>query len=189
LKQAVISIAHGVELLLKERLRKVHPSLIWENVDKFPNENARTVSADHALSRLIKIGGLQIEEDDLKLIKTLGSIRNAIIHFGWKANKKEVYVIVGSALGFSVNFAKLELDWSFFGYHTKDDDTFEKLLKSNSEFNKAFSSKVNKGLTSENISKALCPNCNVLAVDIGTHVCSVCEHTDCEFDYNDDIPF
>ena len=35
LKQAVQSIAHGVELLLKERLKRVHPCLIWENVDKY----------------------------------------------------------------------------------------------------------------------------------------------------------
>ena len=37
LKQAVLAVAHGVELLLKERLRQVHPVLIWENVDKFPS--------------------------------------------------------------------------------------------------------------------------------------------------------
>ena len=49
LKQAVLSVAHGVELLLKERLRRVHPVLIWENVDKFPSLSARTVTVDIAI--------------------------------------------------------------------------------------------------------------------------------------------
>ena len=49
LKQAVQSIAHGAELLLKERLKRVHPCLIWENVDKYPSLNARTVTAETAM--------------------------------------------------------------------------------------------------------------------------------------------
>ncbi len=46
LKQSIQSIAHGIELLLKERLRRVHPALLWENVDKYPSLNARTVNSE-----------------------------------------------------------------------------------------------------------------------------------------------
>lgn len=52
LKQAILGVSHGVELLLKERLRRVHPALVWENVDKYPNLSARTVGVEGALSRL-----------------------------------------------------------------------------------------------------------------------------------------
>ena len=48
LKQSIQSIAHGIELLLKERLRRVHPALLWENVDKYPSLNARTVNSEGA---------------------------------------------------------------------------------------------------------------------------------------------
>ena len=34
LKHAIISAAHSTELLLKERLRRVNPAFVWENVDK-----------------------------------------------------------------------------------------------------------------------------------------------------------
>lgn len=40
LKQAILLTAHATELLLKERLRRIHPSLVWENVDKYPNLDA-----------------------------------------------------------------------------------------------------------------------------------------------------
>ena len=81
LKQAVLAVAHGVELLLKERLRRVHPVLIWENVDRFPSLSARTVTVDTALSRLVRIGGLMSLNDDSELISSLRDTRNAIEHY------------------------------------------------------------------------------------------------------------
>src|SRR5690606_36020652 len=78
MKQAILSVAHGIELLLKERLRQVHPSLVWENVDKYPSFSARTVTVDTALVRLTNIGGLQFAEEDVKLIRELRDKRNAI---------------------------------------------------------------------------------------------------------------
>ncbi len=32
-KQAILAVAHAVELLLKERLQREHPALIWRNVE------------------------------------------------------------------------------------------------------------------------------------------------------------
>lgn len=83
LKQAILSIGHAVELLLKERLRQVHPSLIWEDVDKFPNLDARTVGADRAIHRLRRIGGVELSSEDVELVKSLRNTRNAIEHFAW----------------------------------------------------------------------------------------------------------
>ena len=51
LKRAVQAVAHGIELLLKERLRHIHPALLWENVDRYPSLDARTVGAE-ALKKL-----------------------------------------------------------------------------------------------------------------------------------------
>jgi len=137
LKQAVMAVAHGVELLLKERLRKVHPVLIWENVDKFPSLSARTVTVDIALCRLSKIGGLEFLEGDVDLIKALRDTRNAIEHYAWSTTKNEADRIVGQALGFALHFAKDELGYDFFGYGARKDDTFDLLLESNPEFAKS----------------------------------------------------
>lgn len=87
LKQAIQSIAHAIELLLKERLRRLHPSLIWEQVDRYPNLNARTVSSELAAQRLNSIGNIDISQADLELLRSLRATRNAIEHFAWATTK------------------------------------------------------------------------------------------------------
>ncbi|MGB7816077.1 MAG: hypothetical protein WBL28_06985 [Methylotenera sp.] len=176
LKQAVLSIAHGVELLLKERLRKVHPVLIWENVDKFPSLSARTVTVDVALNRLVNIGGLEFLELESQLIRSLRDTRNAIEHYVWTATKIEVDRIVGQALGFALHFAKNELDYDFFGYHTRKDDTFERLLETNPEFSKAFSERYEQRTKSSGEFNFLCDYCHTLAVNPSTGACKLCGH-------------
>ena len=81
LKQAILGVSHGVELLLKERLRRVHPALVWENVDKYPNLSARTVGVGGALSRLANIGGVTFSTSDVALIRSLRDTRNAVEHY------------------------------------------------------------------------------------------------------------
>ena len=55
LKHAITASAHCIELLLKERLRRVNPAFVWENVDKYPSLEARTVTVDTAISRLSRL--------------------------------------------------------------------------------------------------------------------------------------
>jgi hypothetical protein len=66
LKHAITNAAHSIELLLKERLRQVNDAFVWENVDKFPNLAARTVTVDTAISRLKNIGGITLTDNDKK---------------------------------------------------------------------------------------------------------------------------
>lgn len=187
LKQAVMAVAHGVELLLKERLREVHPVLIWENVDKFPSLSARTVTVDVVLSRLCKIGGLVFLENDVDLIKSLRDTRNAIEHYAWSTTKKEADRIVGQALGFALHFAKDELGYDFFGYDTRKDDTFDLLLESNPEFAKSFRERYENRAKAAGESNFLCDCCHALAVNPSMGACKLCGHwndvADC------DLPF
>lgn len=188
LKQAVLAIAHGVELLLKERIRKVHPVLIWENVDKFPSLGARTVTVDTALSRLQKIGGLNISEADCDLIRSLRDTRNAIEHYLWSTTKSEAEQIVGMALGFALHFARDELAYDFFGYHTRKDDTFKVLLEGNPKFAEAFSDRYEQREAADNSSKVLCDFCHTLAVNPSTGACELCGHWNEKCD-DEDVPF
>lgn len=187
LKQAVMAVAHGVELLLKERLRKVHPVLIWENVDKFPSLSARTVTVDIAVSRLSKIGGLEFLEGDTGLIKSLRDTRNAIEHYAWSTTKNEADRIVGQALGFALHFAKDELGYDFFGYDARKDDTFDLLLESNPEFAKSFRERYEKIASTTGQSNYLCEYCHALAVNPWTGACKLCGHWNDVAD--DDVPF
>lgn len=187
LKQAVVAIAHGVELLLKERLRRVHPVLIWENVDKFPNLSARTVTVDAALNRLVRIGGLCFINDDIELIASLRDTRNAIEHYTWTTTKAEADRIVGQALEFAVHFAKAELNFEFFGFGTHKDGTFEDLLESNSHFAKAIQDRGKKTASTSDESKILCEYCHALSVHPTTGACTLCGHWNDVG--NDDFPF
>lgn len=178
LKQAILSVAHGVELLLKERLRNVHPALIWENVDKYPSLSARTVGVDSAISRLINIGGVNFTNSDVVLIRSLRDKRNAIEHFTWSITRLEATSIVGAALGFAVFFSKNQLGYDFFGYRTKDNDTFSQLIEKSPAFAKAYRERHEEGLSVESEAKAKCGFCNGIGVNLKTGLCGLCGHMD-----------
>jgi hypothetical protein len=72
---------------LKERLRQINPAFVWENVDKYPNLEARTVTVDTAISRLKNIGGVKFTDNDEKNLRSLRTTRNAIEHYEWSTTR------------------------------------------------------------------------------------------------------
>ena len=99
-KHAILSIFHCLELLLKERVRQENPSLVWDNIDKYPSLSANTVGVDKAISRLEKICGVDILEEDKKTILACCNLRNAIQHFEFEIPEKEAKIIIGETLSF-----------------------------------------------------------------------------------------
>jgi hypothetical protein len=187
LKQAIQAVAHGVELLLKERLRRVHPSLTWENVDKYPNLNARTVGAEQALARLTGIGGLQFTQGEVEVVRSLRATRNAIEHYSWTTTQKEAEAIVGQALDFAFHFCKTELGHDFLGYASRKDDTIGALLAANPVLADALARRVFAPRSVDEIQPLQCLVCRAIAVDPTTKACRLCGHWNSELD--DDIPF
>lgn len=133
-KRVIQSIFHAIELLLKERLRQIHPALIWENIDKYPSLEARTVTSDLAISRLTRIGGVIFSDDELKIIQALKRNRNAIEHYKWSISTDEADYIVGKALAFVIYFSNTHLKYNFFGYAHKKNGTFQDIIESNAHF-------------------------------------------------------
>jgi hypothetical protein len=191
LKQAVQAIAHGIELLLKERLRRVHPALIWEVVDKYPSLSARTVTSEGALARLENIGGLTFSRRDMDLIRSLRTTRNAIEHFSWATTKQEADHIVGRALAFALHFSKKELNYEFFGYSTRKDDTFQSLLEANATFASSITERDSESPAREHDTQSMCPFCRAIAVSPSTGACRLCGHWSlpAHGPEDDDLPF
>ncbi len=187
LKQAIQSVAHGIELLLKERLKRVHPSLIWENVDKYPSLNARTVTAEQAMGRLANIGGLSFEPQDAELLRSLRATRNAIEHYAWTTTKQEAEAIVGRALAFAFHFAETELGKHFTGYAVRRDGTIPALLAANEELAEALARRAFSPSISAEVQPGVCPECRARAVDPVTNACRLCGHWGHQVE--DDIPF
>lgn len=187
LKQAIQYVAHAIELLLKERLRRIHPSLIWDDVDKYPRLDARTVGVDKAIHRLEKIGGIFISETDTKIVKSLRDTRNAIEHFGWKTSRQEANVIIGQGLSFAIAFAESELGTDI-EFRFREDDTWIQLLTEHSQFAAAHSKRIEALALSQGNPVQECSFCNAMAQDIVTGACSLCGHWEKPDDF-DDEPF
>ncbi|MEA3219993.1 hypothetical protein [Immundisolibacter sp.] len=135
LKHAITASAHCIELLLKERLRRINPAFVWENVDKYPSLEARTATVDTAISRLKSIGSVRFSANDERSLKSLRTTRNAIEHYEWRASEMEAKIIVGHALSFAIVFAHDELAFDLSG-EFKSDDTWAMLLNELDEFAK-----------------------------------------------------
>ncbi len=186
LKQALLSITHGIELLLKERLKRIQPSLIWEDVDRFPSIDARTVGLDKALHRLKNIGGLSFSEDELGMLRALKRTRNSIEHYEWKASSTEARVIAERALSFAIFFSEKHLSYDL-RMHFRGDDTWEELFQRCRALVSWHEKRVhsaNPSLLKQGLS---CPHCGALTIPPQGGKCDVCGENH-STDY-DDIPF
>jgi len=175
LKHAIMSSAHCIELLLKERLRRVNPAFVWENVDKFPSLEARTVTVDTAISRLKKIGGVKITPEDETNIKALRTTRNAIEHYEWVTTEKEAKVIIGNALSFAISFAQDELETDL-AAGFKRDDTWQALMDELNEFVRAHGKRLEVKLRDQGDYPSYCGACGELTVPGLGGSCDLCGH-------------
>ena len=80
-KRIIVDFAHVVEMLFKEKLRRIHPAFVFKDVDKYPSSNAHTVGAELALKRLQKVGGINFTDVDMGAINTARRKRNEIEHY------------------------------------------------------------------------------------------------------------
>jgi HEPN domain-containing protein len=80
---ALLHFTQTIELMLKHVLRKVHPLLVYEDVDK----PKHTVSLDQALRRLEAVGSVKVEDKEQTVIRKAADTRNRIAHFEFELNK------------------------------------------------------------------------------------------------------
>ena len=106
---AILHAVIAAELVLKERLVIIHPSLIYENIDAKSFHGKHTVSMSKLPQRLSNLG-VQIEPHEAKLIKSFVEWRNQIVHhmpsFDGEAADKQFPQL----LNFLVVFLRRELD-------------------------------------------------------------------------------
>lgn len=108
LKLSVLLIAQSVELLLKERLKREHWSLIFSKVEQAGNLNAHTVSIEEAIKRLEQIAHVKLDQEERDTILLFSDIRNRIQHYEIEITFEEVIGKAHSAIAFITRFLKDE---------------------------------------------------------------------------------
>ena len=176
LKYAIRDIAHVVELLLKERLRRIHEAFIWQNIDKYPSSGAYKVGTNIAVERLFKLGGIKLAEEAKKTISACRDFRNLVEHYEFEINLKETKGIIGRMLSFIFDFSKkhlqLDLEKEF-----RNDDRWVALIDIY-EFWEAHSNLLEKQLVEEGKVTICCPSCDAMTFDIDSEKCLLCGHVE-----------
>lgn len=176
LKRAVLDVTHVIELLLKERLQRIHPAFIWEDVDLYPDESKSTVNTFAAVKRLKNIAGIEITEESFTTITEARKLRNKIEHFKFKLVDKVVQTIIGRLLSFIFDFSKkqLGLDWES---EFRADGKWE-ILVSDYDFWKAHKLIIEKKMIDEHRDVVNCPECFALTFDLDLGECQICSFKD-----------
>lgn len=176
LKRAIRDVAHVIELLLKERLRRVHPAFIWQDVDKYPSSTAYTVSTLKAVERLIKIAGIPLSDDNKQIIYSCKKIRDSIEHYEFELDLKEAKGIIGRMLSFIFDFSKSHLNLDL-EYEFRENDRWKELIEIY-EFWEAHSAAMEKQLMKSGKPVWDCPSCGASTFDLSLMRCIFCGHSE-----------
>lgn len=109
-KYAILHLFAGVLLLLKERLRKEHWSLIFKDLARAGEADATTVDFDQALQRLRSCSKLSIGDRDAALLRKAQVLRNRLEHYEFELNLRESQNLIGRLAEFTYLFLRDHLD-------------------------------------------------------------------------------
>lgn len=79
-KLAFVTLVQGFELLLKEILYRVHPNLIYENIDSENIVERNTITFQKAIIRISNFANFYIEDEDKQFLLNCSKLRNEFIH-------------------------------------------------------------------------------------------------------------
>lgn len=92
-KFAILNIAHSIELLLKERLRREHRLLIYANLDKYKpiTRQTKTVPWHVLIERMRYVLGEDFDKIDAGRLDLARDLRNQMIHYDVELSFPEIY--------------------------------------------------------------------------------------------------
>lgn len=113
LKYALLHLASGIELVLKERLRRHDETQLYQRPEKFDEVdfaagNFQSTNAKETVKRLVD-AAVPISDADRTQLQLLRERRNRIEHFGFDDTAEAVSAISARMLGFALDFIAREL--------------------------------------------------------------------------------
>jgi len=111
-KFAIINIAHAIELLLKERLRREHKLLIYANIDKYKpiTRHTKTVTWQVLIERISFILGDDFENIDAGRLELANKLRNQMVHYDVELSFPAIYHDFANLWNFVRGFTENILD-------------------------------------------------------------------------------
>lgn len=111
LKEAVLHLANGVELVIKARVAQEHWSLIFSNIDqasygKIVNGDFVSVDYDKAIERLEKIVDVTIGSHSNEHLRNLRKLRNRLTHFTGELDAAQTKSLLAKGMAFCVEFCE-----------------------------------------------------------------------------------
>jgi HEPN domain-containing protein len=103
-KFAILYAVQSAELLLKECLRREHPALLFQNIDR----PGPTVDIETALERLANLTAVRIDQRDRRTLLQAKKWRNQIIHYEYELRTRELKVAFATLLGFTHHFSRTQ---------------------------------------------------------------------------------
>jgi len=108
LKYSLLHFVSGVELILKERLRKEHWTLLFSNVDKATQESMKSgdfksIDFNEAMIRVKNICSFNFGRWD-NILRSLRDKRNKLEHFQFSGTKEEVISNLVQGWSFVLDF-------------------------------------------------------------------------------------
>lgn len=172
-KFAITHTVQAMELAFKEFLRRKHPVLIWESVDR----PGRSVSLGLAIERLRNpaIGNLTISDAEKKKIEKAVELRNQLTHFEFEFDHDYVESKFAEIFSFMIFFYRVHLDLKpddFIDY--KQHQTIVSLVQARDELLR----KAETYIEEKGLEVWQCQNCAEDTFVVSESRCCVCHHED-----------
>lgn len=179
-KHSILNIFHSIELFLKEGLYRVHPILIFKNIDKPIHDDSLTVGLKEILARFRNLK-INLDKKDQDIIVELQKRRNKIEHHHYSEDESDFYII-GKSLRFIYFFLpnhlgeKLEsfLDEKLYSKVREIILKYEERLREAEEEVSKLTTPRTKDDLCDPVDSALCPECCNYTVVIGTERGNYC---------------
>jgi hypothetical protein len=158
---AIIHAVTAVELTLKARLIKIHPSLVFKNIDSKSFGKEQTIALRQLPQRLKNLG-VHISSDDIDLIKLFADWRNSIVHFMPSFDKDKASVQFPELIDFLAKFLRTELEMPIENLLPKT--LYKTALDILEEWNRIVEDAVIKAKREGNTLPEACPYCGARGV-------------------------
>jgi hypothetical protein len=186
LKYAIVHLQSGIELILKEKLRQEHWTLIFDNVSEASVEAYKkgcfkSVLVETSIKRLKNIVNISIDDEDDRALNELKEKRNRLLHFGITDSFDAVQSVMVKVLDFTMDFIDVSLDKT--NLDSGSVLLVEQIREGLGKYDKYVVDKLadigNDALNSDHIIVVKCPVClqDTFVVEDKPH-CLFCGYTD-----------